>query len=413
MVSPERTDCAAATREAFVVFRRCVNKVLLSLVFLLWPAITLAALAGEPAAVLERQGALVVHFDENQNDLTAADKGRIRNLLKQYALGTASKIFVVGHADSTGGKAYNLKLSKRRAQNVRRVLLSTFGLEAQKVIALGKGAEDPVAANGSKAGRAQNRRVEIFLVNADKRRHQSRAPQPDPNRADIIDLVEKARILVKQQKLQPALARLQQARAIGGDRYSDWHAVFGIAGFYAGVPLEKVKTHLRNALRLDPQNFEARDFIARIEARERVARGDVTAAMGRSAADPIAVNAMVQQYEYLQLFGVEPQARHTLEDRPVDVWEGRDRQQRPVAYYFDHSQIYTWIFFGEDDLAPAKGVGAAVSPPPVSRIAPPERAESSRQPAKSGRSAAAADRAAYSPERAQAPRDIWQSSLFQ
>ena len=336
------------------------------------------------------------------------DKGRIRNLLSQYDLGATGKIFVVGYTDSTGGRTHNYKLSRKRAQGVRRAMISAFNLESEKVIAVGKGPENPIAGNNKKEGRAKNRRAEIYISNAVSRQLREKYNHADPSLQEIDGYIENARKLVKQQQIRPALQSLQRARAIGGDQYSDWHAVFGIVGYYAGVPLQKVKTHLLSAVRLDPHNFEARDFIGRIEARERVDRGEVTAAMGRTAADPIAVVSMVQQYEYLNLFGVEPVAHHTLDDRPVDVWEGHDRQQKPVVYYFDHSQIYTWVFFGTDNPAKAAvsnavaRTAAPVHPASAATLAKPVQAAGDATPAES-----------RSPVNAQVPRQIWESDLFQ
>lgn len=70
---------------------------------------------------------------------------------------------VAGHTDSTGGDAYNLALSQRRAQAVSGYL-SSRGVNPQRFFTVGYGEQRPIADNGSEAGRAQNRRVEIELV---------------------------------------------------------------------------------------------------------------------------------------------------------------------------------------------------------------------------------------------------------
>jgi len=69
---------------------------------------------------------------------------------------------VVGHTDSTGSNTYNQKLSEERALSVARYL------EAQRVNGMrlataGKGETVPVASNATEAGRAANRRVEIYV----------------------------------------------------------------------------------------------------------------------------------------------------------------------------------------------------------------------------------------------------------
>jgi len=72
-------------------------------------------------------------------------------------------IDVYGHTDSTGSDSYNLNLSQRRAQSVASYL-SGQGVNGQRFAVQGFGESRPIADNGSDAGRAQNRRVEIQLV---------------------------------------------------------------------------------------------------------------------------------------------------------------------------------------------------------------------------------------------------------
>lgn len=72
-------------------------------------------------------------------------------------------IDVYGHTDSTGSDTYNLDLSQRRAQSVAGYL-SGQGVNGQRFAVQGFGESRPVADNGTDAGRALNRRVEIQLV---------------------------------------------------------------------------------------------------------------------------------------------------------------------------------------------------------------------------------------------------------
>ena len=69
----------------------------------------------------------------------------------------------IGHTDSIGTEAYNQRLSERRANAVKAYLVSK-GIESDRVATEGKGELQPVASNKTKAGRAQNRRVEIEVV---------------------------------------------------------------------------------------------------------------------------------------------------------------------------------------------------------------------------------------------------------
>lgn len=73
-----------------------------------------------------------------------------------------SDVIVVGHTDNTGTAAYNQNLSERRASSVAQVLRSQ-GVASNRIQTQGRGLTQPVASNATPAGRAQNRRVEIFI----------------------------------------------------------------------------------------------------------------------------------------------------------------------------------------------------------------------------------------------------------
>lgn len=69
---------------------------------------------------------------------------------------------VVGHTDSTGSPTYNQTLSQNRAQSVAGYLVQ-HGVAANRLAAEGRGQSQPIADNSTESGRAQNRRVEIYL----------------------------------------------------------------------------------------------------------------------------------------------------------------------------------------------------------------------------------------------------------
>jgi OOP family OmpA-OmpF porin len=102
-----------------------------------------------------------VHFDYNKSSLTSAAKATLdANVAKIMRNGDRIKaIHVVGHTDSHGPKAYNQMLSEKRAKSVA-AYLKAKGVSV-KVMAKGMGETMPVADNGTREGRAKNRRVEI------------------------------------------------------------------------------------------------------------------------------------------------------------------------------------------------------------------------------------------------------------
>ncbi|MDG2527705.1 OmpA family protein [Caulobacter endophyticus] len=70
---------------------------------------------------------------------------------------------IQGYTDATGEQDYNEKLGQRRADAVRK-FLSRQGVALNRMATISYGAEDPVAPNETKEGRAQNRRVVIMVL---------------------------------------------------------------------------------------------------------------------------------------------------------------------------------------------------------------------------------------------------------
>lgn len=85
------------------------------------------------------------------------------NGLAEWVLDNKLAIEVSGHTDTVGEAAANLTLSRDRAQAVREYLIGR-GLDAARIQAQGYGETKPVASNLTPEGRAQNRRVEIRII---------------------------------------------------------------------------------------------------------------------------------------------------------------------------------------------------------------------------------------------------------
>lgn len=73
---------------------------------------------------------------------------------------TEIKIEVTGYADDNGPESMNMQLSERRAQFVKKQLVDA-GIASERIVAMGKGENEPVSDNATPEGRSKNRRVEI------------------------------------------------------------------------------------------------------------------------------------------------------------------------------------------------------------------------------------------------------------
>ena len=98
---------------------------------------------------------MLFDFDSANLNVTASLRG-IAQALKSRK---AQPVQVVGYTDSRGSKAYNLALSKRRADGVKRYLVS-YAPQHHYVVS-GRGEANPVATNMYEWGRKQNRRVTL------------------------------------------------------------------------------------------------------------------------------------------------------------------------------------------------------------------------------------------------------------
>ena len=95
---------------------------------------------------------------------SAAIKPQMRPVLDQFAQGLSAnqRVTIVGHTDNVGGDALNNRLSLDRASSVREYLRAQ-GVDPSRMMVNGRGESQPVASNDTAQGRAENRRVEVFL----------------------------------------------------------------------------------------------------------------------------------------------------------------------------------------------------------------------------------------------------------
>jgi OOP family OmpA-OmpF porin len=108
------------------------------------------------------------HFDFDKAVLKPEGKAKLDDLVGKLKAVSLEVVIAIGHTDSIGSKAYNQKLSLRRANAVKAYLVSK-GIEANRIYTEGKGETQPVADNSTREGRAKNRRVEIEVVGTRQR----------------------------------------------------------------------------------------------------------------------------------------------------------------------------------------------------------------------------------------------------
>lgn len=103
-----------------------------------------------------------VMFDTDSATLQPGFRDTLRKVAAVLRDYPQSEALIIGHTDSRGSEAYNLDLSKRRAEAVRQALIAE-GVPAERLRAEGRGEAEPRADNATEAGRQLNRRVEIYV----------------------------------------------------------------------------------------------------------------------------------------------------------------------------------------------------------------------------------------------------------
>ena len=126
-----------------------------------------AAAAASPKAAAKVTLNADALFDFDKSVLKPAAIASLNSLAGKVKSLTREVVVAVGHTDSIGTDAYNHKLSIRRAEAVKKYLVSQ-GIEAKRIYVEGKGESQPVADNKTAEGRAKNRRVQIEAIGTRK-----------------------------------------------------------------------------------------------------------------------------------------------------------------------------------------------------------------------------------------------------
>lgn len=106
-----------------------------------------------------------ITFDSNDANIKPAFQPVLNSIAKVINEYSKTMVQVNGYTDSTGSAATNNSLSLMRANSIANYL-RLKGVNGNRIVSNGYGSSNPIASNATAAGREQNRRVEIVLVNA-------------------------------------------------------------------------------------------------------------------------------------------------------------------------------------------------------------------------------------------------------
>ena len=103
-------------------------------------------------------------FDSGSANIQPQSYGIIRQISQVLQQEKDMKLNIVGHTDADGSDNNNLKLSKSRAEAVKKALIEIYNISADRLQTDGKGESQPVGDNATSDGKAQNRRVEFIKI---------------------------------------------------------------------------------------------------------------------------------------------------------------------------------------------------------------------------------------------------------
>ena len=104
----------------------------------------------------------ILHFESDSVRLLPDSSRLIPKIVSEIQRRMPTRVSVVGHTDTMGDKAYNVALSRRRAEAVKRLLVNQ-GVDGATIDVSSHGEENPIVKTADNVANAMNRRVEVVV----------------------------------------------------------------------------------------------------------------------------------------------------------------------------------------------------------------------------------------------------------
>lgn len=105
---------------------------------------------------------ILLYFEPGSTNLTASAQAQLPNVVTAIQERIPCDINIIGHADRTGSKEYNIELSLKRAREIHHWLLEQ-DLDVSNIFVESYGEEDPLIPTADNVPELRNRRVEILI----------------------------------------------------------------------------------------------------------------------------------------------------------------------------------------------------------------------------------------------------------
>jgi OmpA-OmpF porin, OOP family len=124
---------------------------------------TVTVTAPPPPKVLDKM-TLRINFDFDKAVIREADEAELKSAVEFVRKYPLANVKIEGHTDSMGTEQYNQKLSEQRANAVKNYLIQKGAVQRADISTVGYGESRPIADNKTDEGRAENRRVDILIM---------------------------------------------------------------------------------------------------------------------------------------------------------------------------------------------------------------------------------------------------------
>lgn len=105
-----------------------------------------------------------INFNTGESKIKSSSTEAMKNIAQYLNANKSTHYIIVGHTDNTGNFESNIKLSKERAEAVKKELIGKYGVDEKQLKTYGVGSCSPISTNATQKGRAKNRRVEIVKL---------------------------------------------------------------------------------------------------------------------------------------------------------------------------------------------------------------------------------------------------------
>jgi OOP family OmpA-OmpF porin len=105
----------------------------------------------------------IINFDTDRSNIKPRYNAVLQDAGEQLKRSPEAKGVISGHTDNRGSKAYNQKLSQRRAVSAKKYIVRKTGISPHRIKVKGYGYTMPIASNKTRKGRSENRRVEVLI----------------------------------------------------------------------------------------------------------------------------------------------------------------------------------------------------------------------------------------------------------